>query len=225
MTRTQIVQAGILQAQRDDCATLANGWLQRWLNSVAASHPWPRLQRETNGLSLSASSLVVGSGSGGVTEGIIRVLDNVWVYSGDRTKYGRVRVRTQLTSPADRVGSVSYGMPSQLRAFNSGEYQWTLYFDVTPDQTYSLSLPYITLGTQLVDDTSIPWYPNDETMIQAVAFNTARYFDGKDSDKCQALQEDLVGLFASDRLRYGSANGVNDLLQLNPARFPNANKP
>ena len=44
MTRDQIVQAGMLEAGRDDSATLAEGWLQRWLDSVAASWQWPSLQ-------------------------------------------------------------------------------------------------------------------------------------------------------------------------------------
>lgn len=226
LTALQIIQQGTLQAQRDDADTLALGWLNRWLSSIAAAWPWPVLSRESNGLAVSAS-ITVGDANGGVTEKILRVLDNTWIYPADRSaRSTRVRIRTQLTSPNDRVGpsSQASGKPTQARVFQSTFGQWVMYFDVAPDITYNLSLAYLAQPAQITNTSDMPWYPNDETMVQAVAFNCHRYFDGKDSPKTQAVQEDLAALAAADRLRYGSANGINDKVQLNPARFRNADR-
>lgn len=227
LTALQIIQQGTLQAGRDDADTLALGWLNRWLSSIAAAWPWPVLARESNGLTVSAS-ITVGNASGGVTEKILRILDNTWIYPADRSSRStRVRIRTQLTSPNDRVGpsTAPPGKPTQARVFQSTFGQWVMYFDHSPDITYNLSLAYLALPAQIVATSETPWYMNDETMVQAVAFNCHRYFDGKDSPKTQAVQEDLAALTAADRLRYGSANGINDKAQLNVVRFRNADRP
>lgn len=228
LTRLQIVQQGTLQAERDDADTLAAGWLQRWLNSVAAAVPWPMLTKEAIGVTVTTPSLTVGDGSGGVTAKILRILDNTWIYPSGRTaRAARLRIRTQLTDPNDRVypTTTGVGKPDSARVFQESLGQWTMYFNNVPDQTYSLTLAHIIQGAQLSSDTDVPWYPNDETMIQAVAFSTHRYFDGKDAPETQAVQEDLAAMFASDKLRYGAVNGINDKLQLNPTRFRNANRP
>ena len=65
----------------------------------------------------------------------------------------------------------------------------------------------------------VPWYPNDETMVQAVAFKNHEFYDGKDAPVTQAAQQMLASLVANDRIRYGSVTGINDNLILDPTRF------
>lgn len=221
LTANEIVSEGQLLAGRDDNATASLGWLQRWLTSVAASWPWPVLQAEAVGVSLAAgsTSLVVGGGSGGISERIHKVLDNVWVYNSGRTFRHRLRLRHQLSSPVDRIGpSDATGTPMSARLFTSTYGAWTLYFDPPPDADYLLTIPYIRIPNTIVG-TDVPWYPNDETMVQLVAFKNHEYWDGKDAPVTQAAQQALAGLVANDRIRYGSVSGVNDSMPLDPARF------
>lgn len=222
LTRDQIVSEGQLLAGRDDSATAANGWLQRWLDSVAASWPWPMLQNEAIGIALAggATSLAIGGGSGGITPKILKVLDNIWLYDSTRTTRRRLRIRHQLSHPGDRIGPTDVtGQPQQVRLFHTSFGTWTLYFDAIPDKAYLLTIPYITLPATISTGSEIPWYPNDETMVQVVAFKTHEYYDGKDSPVTQAAQEILAGMVAADRTRHGTAPGINDVMWLDPSRF------
>lgn len=231
LTQGEIVEAGTLQAGREEIFDLAQGWLQRWLNSRAAAFPWAELKKEATALSISGTSgTLFGNGNGGVTDYILRVLDNVWVYNTDANRTGRrrVRIRTQLTEPTDRIERTdATGTPYQARVFRESEGAWRLYWDPYPDRTYYVTLPYIKQPAQLAtdDEDAVPWYPHDETMVQAVAFACHRHYNGVDDPKTQAQGEILRAMASEDLLRYGSVNGINDRLQLNAARFPRANKP
>lgn len=221
LTATEIVSEGQLLAGRDDNATASLRWLQRWLDSVAASWPWPVLQEESVGISLSAgsASLVVGGGSGGISERMHKLLDNVWIYNTDRTFKRRIRIRHQLGMPSDRIDPTTrVGVPDTARLFSSAYGVWTLRFEPTPDRDYLLTIPYIRVP-DAITGADTPWYPNDETMVQVVAFKNHEFYDGKDSPVTQAAQQALGALVANDRIRYGSISGVNDSMILDPTVF------
>lgn len=224
LTRDQIVSEGQLLAGRDDMATQANGWLQRWLDAVAASWPWPVLQQEVVGIALGqgVQSIEFGAGTS-VTEKVQKILDNLWLYTSERTFRRRLRIKHQLSDPGDRIGpAADTGAPSALRIFATNPYvagRWTLRFDRIPDRAYLLTVPYLVLPAALTLGTDIPWFPNDETMVQAVAFKVSEFHNGKDSPVTQAFQQNLAGLIANDRIRYGAINGVNDTLALDPNVF------
>ena len=228
MTRAQICAEGLLTAMRpsDDFPTQVTGWLQRWLDSVAGSWPWPMLNRESIDLAVSGPSLVVGNGSGGVTEKILRILDNCWIYTSDHSFIQRLNIRTQLNKPQDRLAqSGATGKPTEARLFQTSFGSWTLNFSPNPDQSYLLSLPHLALPAALTADGDVPWYPVDETMVQAVAFKAHEYADGKDHPQTVATQQQLAALLSQDRIRYGSVNGINDVLQLDSTRFTRAKAP
>lgn len=225
-TRLQILTEGGLLGQRDNIAAQTAPWLQRWLDSVAASWAWPMLKTEAVGIACSTASVVLGGGSGGISTKILKILDNIWLYDSNRTIQQRLRIRTQLTQPRDRISPTTYkGLPTQCRVFETSFGVWTLYFDPAPDRAYLMTLPYLQLPAALAADTDIPWYPNDETMVQAVAFKVHEFYDGKSDPLTIAAQQGLAQRVAEDRLRYGQVNGVNDLLQLNPARFTRSQVP
>lgn len=222
LTRDQIVSEGQLLAGRDDNATASASWLQRWLDSVAASWPWPLLQGESVGCTLAAAatSLTVGAGVGGVTPSIQKVLDNVWLYDSTKTFRKRLRIRHQLGSPHDRISASDVtGTPTEIRVFPSTFGKWILYFSPTPEREYLLTIPYIQWPTALAAGSDIPWYPNDETMVQAIAFKNHEFYDGKDANVTNAAQQLLAGMVANDRIRFGSVVGVNDTLALDPTVF------
>lgn len=222
LTRDEIVSEGQLLAGRDDNATASANWLQRWLDSVATSWPWPLLQTEATGIALASglNTLTLGDGSGGITLKMNKLLDNIWLYDSTRTFRRRLRIRHQLSSPHDRIGPTDQtGTPTEVRLFNVTHGQWTLYFDYITDKAYLLTIPYILVPAALASGSSVPWYPNDETMVQAVAFKNHEFYDGKDAPVTVAAQQMLASLVANDRIRFGSVNGVNDQLALDPTVF------
>lgn len=223
MTRDQIVEAGQLEAGRDDSATLCNGWLQRWLDAVAASWQWPMNQHEANNITLNSQLLTVGAGNGGVSEKIIRVLDNIWWYTADRRSWGRVRIRSNIGAPLERIGPAITGSPESCRILSGPAFGvHSLSFSPTPDQPYRLSVPYLGLPAPIALGTEIPWYPNDETMITAVSFKIYEYYQGVEHPKTVAAQQKLAGLILNDRVRYGHGPGQADSLPLDVGVFPGA---
>jgi hypothetical protein len=224
LTRGELISEGQLLAGRDDMATQAANWLQRWLDAVAASWPWPILHTEAVDIALTANatSLSVGAGSGGITDEILKIQDNVWMYDSTRTFRRRLRIRHQLSAPADRIGpTTNLGAPSSIRLFidRTTLGKWVAYFEPTPDKAYMLSIPYLRVPAKLTLDADVPWFPNDETMVQAIAFKVSEFHNGKDHPVTQAFQQNLAGLIANDRIRFGAIVGVNDGMPLDPAVF------
>lgn len=224
MTRGAIVLEGMRTAGRDDLETLANTWLQNWLNAVAASWNWPILRREST-VTLNAQTVDYGNGQGGVSDPILRVIDEIWWFKTDRTANGRIKLRDQNASPIEKIQKTDIiGVPASARNLKAGFGVARLSFEPTPDQTYSLYLPYQILGTQLSADTDVPWYENDETMIQAVAYKTHEYSDGKDSPVTVAAQQTLAALLSNDRYRYGNGAKQNDVAYKDPTVFPKSRR-
>ena len=224
MTRGDIVLEGMRTAGRDDLETLANVWLQNWLNAVAASWDWPILRRESL-VDITAQTVDYGGGSGGVDDRILRVIDELWWYTSDRSTRGRINLRDQNASPFDKIQATTItGAPSSARVLKAGFGVARLSFEPTPDQTYKLFIPYQHLPTQMTADTNTPWYESDETMIQAVAFKTHEYSDGKDSPATVAAQQHLAALLANDRYRYGNSAGQNDVAYKDPKVFPRSRR-
>lgn len=227
LTRDQIVSEGQLLAGRDDNATASAAWLQRWLDSVASSWPWPVLQTEATAIAVTSgvASVTLGNGSGGITPKMLKVLDNIWLYDSTRTSRRRIRIRHQLSSPGDRIGATdNTGTPSNVRLFNSSFGVWVLYFDAIPDRAYLLTIPYLALPVALASGSEVPWYPNDETMVQWVAFKNREFYEGIESPACQAAQQNLAQMLSNDRMRHGQVTGVNDSMILDASVFPKSRK-
>ena len=103
MTRGEIVAEGMRTAGRDDLETLANVWLQNWLNAVAASWDWPILRRESE-VNVNAQTMDYGNGTNGVTERILRVIDELWWYTSDKSTRGRIVLRDQVQHAVRKIG-------------------------------------------------------------------------------------------------------------------------
>lgn len=215
-------------------ATQGTLWLQLWLNSVAASWPWPALQYELHAVPLGPSAgggIVVGADphlhtgldNSTIGQGILKVLDNIYVYNAEKTLRQRVRIRHQLSSPVDSTSPSTFvGVPKSVRVFPKpgSRNAWVLLFEPWPNKDYLLTIPVIALPkTADAVATEVPWYPNDETMVVAVAFKVSEFHDGIDAPRTQGFQQRLAGLVAGDRTRYGSVPGTNDVLTLSPTVF------
>jgi hypothetical protein len=226
LTRLQLVTEGMLLGQRQDIAAQAAAWLQRWLDSVAASWPWPLLHQEAIGVPVAAgvqSISVGGAGSVGETRKVLRIIDNMYWYTAAQPSPIPLPLVQQQSSPQDHITVPgNTGTPTRARLFNPVFGTWTIGLSPYPNQAILLSIPYIVLPAALASDSDVPWYPNDETMVQAIAFKTFEYFQGKDDDQTQAAQQLLASSIANDRIRYGSVDSINSLTRLNPSRFKRA---
>lgn len=222
LTRDQIVSEGQLLAGRDDNATASNAWLQRWLDSVAASWAWPTLHDEAINIAVTAGtgSVTVGGGSGGITPRILKVLDNLWLYDSTRTFRRRLRLKHFIGDPVDRIGATdNVGTPTSVRVKQTTFGTWVVYLDVIPDKAYLMTVPFIFLPPAIVSGSEVPWYPNDESMVQAVHFKNREFYDGPEHPSTQAAQQALASLVSNDRSRYGMTPGINDNLILDPSVF------
>lgn len=225
LTRGVLVTEGMLIAGRDDLSARAYVWLQAWLDSVAASWPWPQLkQSATVTLTSGSPSFTVGAGTGGVTQAILRILDNLWVYRSDKRLRQRVRIEAQETEPFSElyINSERKGLPESVRLFAStaGTFgEWVMLFDPTPDEAFLLSLPILAKQAALASDSSIPWYPNDATMMQMIAAECMKYDDGPDSPAYKVQTEQVGAMVTQDRIRFGQVVGINDRIVLDAAVF------
>lgn len=221
LTAAEVVSEGQLLAGRDDMTTQALGYLNRWLDSVAASWPWPVLQTEAIGVPVSAGVAGLEFGNGQVvTPRVHKILDNIWVYNSEKTMRNRVRMRHQLSSPIDRVSPDTYtGIPQTARIFWDPDETWIIQLEPIPDKAYLLTVPYLFIPAKITDAGEKPWYMNDETMVVAVAYKVSEYHNGIDHPVTNGFQQRLAGLVANDRVKYGSIGGVNDILTLSAARF------
>lgn len=223
MTAGDIINEGMLLAGRDDIADRALTWLQAWLDSVANSWPWPMNTREKTNIALPAgtTTLSVGNGDNGVTNKILRVFDNVWCYTSDYTQRQQLRLKQYVTMPeAVYNPNTSTGQPSEIRISQpTGAGKFSLTFFPIPDKAYLLTLDYLELPAALASDASVPWYPNDLTMIQYIAARTMLYDNGPDGAYQAAIAE-TGDMLKADRLRFGSNPGTNDQIQLDSTSFP-----
>lgn len=213
-TRLGIITDGLALAGRDELSTLAQQWLQRWLDAVAASWDWPMLRKEHLGLAVTtaysaATGQTFGNGTG-PTNKVLKILNPVTISDN---QYGLtvIPIINNRSVPSDRVQAVgqSRGTPSQLRLAQTEFGVWKLYLNNVPDKTYYLNVPYKELPAALDDDNDIPWYPNDETMIQLVRFKALEFADAGSPDMTIAQQQ-LAGLLSNDRVRYGQLDDVSD---------------
>lgn len=227
MRSYDIITEGMLLAGRDDVRTRAQVWLQTWLDSVAASWPWPQLCVEAEiALASGIQTKDLGNGSGTITNRILRPLDNTWLYKSDYTLRQRVGINQFLTQPGIiNSPTQGAGLPQVARLVPQGPAhgKWRLEFQRVTDVAYMLHFSYVELPaaySMASSSTSdIPWYPCDATMIELVAAKCAAYDDGIDSNSAQAAMDNVSRMVSADRVRYGMSLGVHDVMQLDQSIF------
>ena len=233
-TASDIITEGMLVAGRDDVDVRARVWLQTWLDSQAAAWPWPMLIREAITLAIPAGTTELTIGDGyplapnvPIAEKILRIIDNVWLIGANYTARTRLRIMPQQTEPASLYDpATNRGTPQGVRILQPSFGKWTLKFRPVPDKDYTLYLDYVELPAAInfeATPVAAPWYPSDATMIQMIAAECARYDDGPDGPSFQAQAQNVAAMVSNDRIRYGSAPGINNWLQLDQATFGQTN--
>lgn len=224
LTRAQLVSAGLNKAGNTDLTTLANVWFNAWLRSTYAAWPWPFLQRRITAVSLTtgATSLSLGNGSNGVTAEIQRIHDPIWIGQGTYSTRALARIRQLHGGDAEKDEylrpSTEKGLCTEfkVRADSSSPGRWTLIPYPFPDKNYLLAIDYQERPAAISADATVPPYPNDRTMIQAVICDALQYM--KDPAYRDEL-EVLAAMVVDDRVKFGEVTGLNDELGLDPKTF------
>lgn len=226
LTRGQIVTEGLLKAGKapTSLSTRANTWLNVRIRSLEKGAPWPYLLQKRDGLALNtgAASASVGAGDGGVTNDIKLVKSPILIYASTYT----TRVIAPITSVDGLFHDTGYdtaarrGVPAAFRVAQGTVWgKWSLIPDITPDRNLLLAFYYQEMSPALAADATVPRYPNDQTLIQAVMLDALIYMHGPDSSEAAAANDDYNAMVFRDRAELGSVPGTNDHLGLDGAWF------
>lgn len=227
LTRGEIITEGLLRAGKEPgtLATRAATMLNARIRSLEKGAPWAWLLKRREGLALGTgvTSLSIGAGAGGVSNEIKIIRSPILVYAAAYNTRVLATIE-QLQGnfadlgydPASNRG-VPYCFRVRMDATTWGK--WVLLPNPIPDRDLLLGIDYQELSPAMTDDAEIPRYPNDQTLIQAVALDAWIHMYGPDSPEAQAASDDFSALAARDRAEFGIVPGINDELGLDPATF------
>ena len=166
--------------------------------------------------------MTIGAGSGTVARRVTHVIGSPLLYDATTR---RVRGRLTLVDYIDEfsiaVGTsgVSPAMPTTYTIETVSEDQKKLMFSSIADQNYLMDIVCHVLAERLVSGTEVPWYPEDETMIQYIMAATLRSENGVDSPSYQAAVAELDEMVANDKIRHGTSTTLNATMGLNGEVF------
>lgn len=147
----------------------------------------------------------------GVT--ILKVFDNITL-SDSQLNVGTGLTRLKMINnrwngPRDRMNDTTPGRPQTVRMQMTSLGTYVMYFYPYPDKAYYLYMPCKILPAAMTSDNDIPWYPNDETMVQLVRFKALEFVDAG-SPEMTLAQQQLAALLSNDRVRYGQLDDASD---------------
>lgn len=228
MTRGEIIDQAMADVGYDDTyESLAQTALNAWLLKVYTSWTWPFLKNRASGVSLveGATSLAFGAGSGGVTLAVRSIHPRIFIYRSDRSllTYASLRPITGGEAAYDEDGvdpSTFKGIPAFFKALkhSDGTFgKWNLVPAPFPDRDLLLGIDYQEVPAAITSDSTVPAYPNDETMISAVKVWA---YGHQDRHELKSMELDLLASkLMADKVMYGSTEGLGDSLQLDPRTF------
>ncbi len=230
LTRTQLLSAGLGKAgsSTNNAALLSRVTVdfQAWLDRQYAGWSWPFLKKRAAGLSLSqgATSFTIGAGSGGVTREIIKLKSPIALYSSDRTTRGKAEIvqsdNASLEWDETLQDSATWtGQPLMFKArHGSVRGSWDLVPMPFPDRALLLAIDYYERPAVL-GASDIPIYPDDETLINAIASLALIDQKGMADPNTQTMLGEAQAMVARDRSTYGNVPGENDMLRLDSSVF------
>lgn len=236
LTRTQLLAQAGLSAGNDQASGYVATWLDAWLKRTAKSWSWPLLRARVSDLAVASGTHYVDVGYGiatkldGVTASthhIHRLLGGqVWWYVASTfNPRGVAYVRQLLGGNVDQDRSATDpstrpGMPSTVQVKNSADGKLTLYLDPVPDRALYLAFDVWHIPPSLASSASIPWYPNDKTLLQAVKVALLELdAAGEQDPKYETESMKLAAMVVDDRDFDGEQAGDNQLMSLDPSVF------
>lgn len=184
-------------------------WLKQWLRSVSLGFPWPETEAVVNA-TLSAGEYLVELGrSASVANGkfIIRVnfpIQQLYEDCAPNLIYQEAYNDSVILNP----NNLSEGLPDKASYTRDWEEpgRVAIIFNKRAKEDYTLSIKFQWDPANALLITDYPWYPNDNTLIQALAWKTSYYHDGPDTKRTVVLADDLAGMLRDDKVKFGVIN-------------------
>lgn len=220
-TFDDIVTEGMLKAGRDDLADRIRGYFNDWLGRQARSWPWPTLTTVRQvALAAGTNVYTLTPPNGEVWS---RIIGETWLFNAQGTRQ-RVDVRQLTGTPvgllAAGTGMSNRGIPTNGAYYKNDNAPWTVDFDKTLDRDVTWLSNVVLVPARIAAPwTSVPWYPEDDTCIEACALETLRFTNGPDDSSVQAQMAVVEGMVTKDRMRHGVSPGQNDVLLLDKGVF------
>lgn len=233
LTRSEIVVQGQAEAGQSGKNTRLLEALVLWEQSQFKAWPFGFLRKSKASLALLAgtTALSVGSGEGGITNMIQRILDPIYINNSGYTVKAKARIISldQDDEEVDeRVGNpaLGRGLPTafKIRHILSTVSPYrsckSLIPFPVPDVAYQLNFDYIEIPITLqTDGSGISLYPNDQTMKKFVEMMATKWANGAGDADYQALRDELADMVQTDRIREGQSEGTNLQVPLDPAVY------
>lgn len=210
---------------RDNLNTKMEGALNDFLDRAGRSWTWPMLTKRVTEIPLVAGVgfVLVGAGAGGIDERVTHLLGTPILYEDANLR--KLRGRPVLVDFIDGYsnaivnGGGSIGIPEQYTIETVSPDQKRLLFNRASDVNLLIDMTAHVLYDRITTGTDIPWYPEDETMIQAVMAATLRSENGVDSPSYQAAMQELTEMMGNDKIRHGASSTVNTVMGLDTSVF------
>jgi hypothetical protein len=219
-TAAEIIKEGVELAGVAYDSTDNNpfSWLMQWLESVALGWPWPEcMTSATYNLAAGQRGFTIGATSTNGTGLIVtRVNFPLEIMHGPDMLADKIYQEAfnaaydTVDVPDNNPTRASY----QRNYFKPG--MVFIIFNAKPKTDIRIHVPYQIDPAYglLIDNT--PWYPNDETMICAVAYKAAIYADGVDAQTTAAFADKLSTMVRNDKLKFGVIDSFVMKMNRNP---------
>lgn len=220
-TAEEIITEGVRLAGReydaDDTRPLTD--LIEWLSSVALGWPWPETMASvTVTLAAGARALAMGGNSLVYLSGyrIIRVNFPLEIMYGPDMYPDKI-YQEAFNKAYDNY-DVGEGNPTkasyQRNVLHPGN--TLLVFNKKPISDIRIHVPYQFDPSPDITIESIPWYPNDLTIKESVAYYTARHHDGPDAKKTKDFEDSLALMVRNDKVKFGVIDSFSLKVNRNP---------
>ncbi len=234
LTRAQLLTQAGLAAGNDQSSAFVATWLDAWLKRTAKSWAWPVLKKQVVDMSAPAggSSIYVGNGYAtkilgvsATTNVIHRIFNPLNFYGSTKKQRGRVFIRELMDgNPDNDVASSNVsdrtGAPTTVKIQKNDDGSMILMLDPVPDKQYYLSFWVHLIPNSLANSTSIPWYPNDRTLLHACKCALLELDDGGEGGPAyEKAMQALGAMVVDDRDFDGEGPGDNQLMALDPSVF------
>lgn len=215
LTCEEIIKQGVRLAgvtyKSTDTKQLA--WLKQWLRSVALSWPWPEVSAATVA-TLNANQYTLLLGIGGVAanaQHIQRVLFPISILYGESILPDNI-TQQAISSMIVAVAHVPPGKPDKAGYIPAGNGSVDVVFNrkTKTALTLQINFQYDPAAAYIIS--SVPWYANDNTLIQVIAFKQSEDSNGVTADTTLKLRDDLAVMLRDDKLKFGIIDQPNTKL-------------
>lgn len=184
-------------------------WLKDWLRSVALGFPWPEcdgfvaVNLPVNGYLIEmgrSATYVNGKYIHRITFPLKQVFDSCVPNSINQETFDKALIAYPNNIPQ--------GFPTEASYTRDWEEpgRIAIVFNRRPKEVLEIQINYQWDPAAALLVTDYPWYANDQTMIQAVAYWTSYYHDGPATPKTKKLEEDLAIMVMRDKVKFGIIN-------------------